>query len=177
VLETYVLTVHAEDKTGGSSNKIIVIVDEHSIFVSKDVLEHRVMESKRYNEEDRLQREKAAGLHNLFVRRSARAHYLQPPAQRLVELSCMHLWRLDSTQRAQQLCCCSLLSMLAIRLTRAVNGHQCSRSFELWAVLRIMKRSLGCLVRRLLVTMFGAWCLDFVSEVREKGPSVECLES
>lgn len=82
--------MHAEDKAGGSSNKIIVIIDE--TFVTRDDLEHRVMEAMRYKEEDRLQREKAAGVHNLFVHRSARAHYLQPPAQRLVELSCMQLW-------------------------------------------------------------------------------------
>jgi hypothetical protein len=94
--------------------------------------------------------------HNLFVRRSVRAHCLQPPVQRLVELSCMQLWCRDSTQRAQQLCCCSPLSMLAIRLTRAVNGPQRSRSFERWAALRVVKRCFTRLVRRLLVKFGGA---------------------
>jgi hypothetical protein len=155
-----VLIVHAEDKTGGNSNRIIVMVDESC--VTRDDLEHRVMEAERYEEEDRLQRKKA-GVHNLFVRRSARAHCLQPPVQRLVELSCMQLWCRDSTQRAQQLCCCSPLSMLAIRLTRAVNESQCCRSFERWAVLRVMKRCFSSVVRRLLVK-FGSRCLDFFLE-------------
>jgi hypothetical protein len=78
----------------------------------------------------------AAAACPIFGPRSARAHYLHPPAQfnftlspRALELASLQLWCRDNKQRLQLLCCSSCpLSALALRLARAVTrskGSHC----------------------------------------------------
>ncbi len=70
----------------------------------------------------------AAAACPIFAPRSARAHYLQPPAslgftlsQRSLELASLQLWCRNSKQRVLLLCCCSChMSTLAVRLARAL---------------------------------------------------------
>jgi L1 cell adhesion molecule like protein len=51
-----VLNVHAEDKAGGKSNKIVITNDKGRL--SKDDIERMVQEAERYKEEDKRQRDK-----------------------------------------------------------------------------------------------------------------------
>ncbi len=92
----------------------------------------------------------AAAACPIFRPRSLHAHYLQPPlqlvftlSQRSLERASLQLWCGDSSQRLQLLCCSSPLSILAFRLARAVNRREGSRSFELRAIARILKRCFG----------------------------------
>ena len=70
----------------------------------------------------------AAAACPVFGRRTARAHYLQPPPQlafklppRLLELATLQPWCYGNKQRVRLLCCCRPLSTLAIRLAREVD--------------------------------------------------------
>ncbi len=63
-----------------------------------------------------------------FGRRTARAHYLQPPPQlsfklppRLIELASLQPWCYGNKQRVRLLCCCRPLSTLTIRFAHEVD--------------------------------------------------------
>ena len=79
----------------------------------------------------------AAAACPVFGRRTARAHYLQPPPQlgfplsqhSLAIASLLQLWFCGNKQRAQLLCCSGALFDLAFRLARAANKQE-SRFFE-----------------------------------------------
>jgi hypothetical protein len=97
----------------------------------------------------------AAAACPIFGPRSVRAHYLQPPAQlgftlsqRSLEFASMQLWCFDNNQRVQLLCCCCPLSVLALRLARAVNRCEGSHSFEQRAIASIMKRCFSIVALR-----------------------------
>jgi hypothetical protein len=84
-----------------------------------------------------------------FGRRTARAHYLQPPPQlafklppRLLELASLQPWCHGNKQRVRLLCCCRPLSTLAIRLAREVDREGGCR-LQWSAVARIMARCLA----------------------------------
>ena len=84
-----------------------------------------------------------------FGRRTARAHYLQPPPQlafklppRLIELAPLQRWYHGNKQRVRLLCCCRPLSTLAIRLAREVDREGGCR-LQWSAVARIIARCLA----------------------------------
>ena len=89
----------------------------------------------------------AAATCPIFAPRSARAHCLQPPvqlgftlSQRSFELASMQLWCRNNKQRVQLLCCSSChMSILAVRLARAVDSSAGSRSLEHLVASRIVK--------------------------------------
>ena len=111
----------------------------------------------------------AAAACPIFAPRSARAHYLQPPAQlgfmlsqRSLQLASLQLWCRNSKQRVQLLCCCSChLATLAVRLARAVDRSGSSRSFEPWATSRIMKFCLSVFALRALRQVNWARAREF----------------
>jgi hypothetical protein len=91
----------------------------------------------------------AAAACAVFGRRTARAHYLQPPpqlgfkvSQRLLELASLQPWCHGNKQRARLLCCCHPLSNLALRLAREVDREGGCR-LQWSAVARIMARCLA----------------------------------
>ena len=70
----------------------------------------------------------AAAACPVFGRRTARAHYLQPPPQlafklppRMLELASLQPWCHGNKQRVRLLCCCRPLSTLVIRLACEVD--------------------------------------------------------
>jgi hypothetical protein len=93
----------------------------------------------------------------ILGRRRSRAHYLPQPALLGLTLShisferaSMQLWCRNSKQRSQLLCCSCPLSILAFRLSRAVNRREGSRSSELRVMARIMRRCYSGFAWRLL---------------------------
>ena len=98
----------------------------------------------------------AAAACPIFGPRSARAHYLQPPAQlgltlsqRSLNRASMQLWCRDNKQRVQLVCFSCPLSTLAFRLV--VNERERSCSFEHRAIVSIMRRCLSVYARRLWI--------------------------
>jgi hypothetical protein len=96
----------------------------------------------------------AAAACPIFGLRSARAHYLQPPAQLGLTLSQrsldrvpLQLWCRDNKQRVSLMCCSCLLSILAFRLARDVRS-------EHWVVGNIMRRCFSVYALRLLIDQF-----------------------
>ena len=91
-----------------------------------------------------------------FGRRTARAHYLQPPPQlafklppRLLELASLQPWCHGNKQRVRLLCCCRPLSVLAFRLARATGRHEGHRAMEQRAITHILMRCFGMLALRM----------------------------
>ena len=83
-----------------------------------------------------------------FGRRTARAHYLQPPpqlrfplSQHSLAIASLQLWFRDNKQRGQLLCCSGALFDLVFRLARAANKQE-SRffEFEVCFIATIMRR-------------------------------------
>ena len=92
----------------------------------------------------------------VFERRTARAHYLQPPLQlafklppRLLELASLQPWCHGNKQRVRLLCCCCPLSVVAFRMTRVTGRHECHRAVEQRAIVRIMMRCFSMLALRI----------------------------
>ena len=90
----------------------------------------------------------AAAACPVFGRRTAGAHYLQPPPQlafklppRLLELASLQPWCHGNKQRLRLLCCCRPLSTLAIRLACKIYREGGCR-LQWSAVARIMARCL-----------------------------------
>jgi hypothetical protein len=94
----------------------------------------------------------------IFGPRSARPHYLHPPAQlnftlspRALELASLQLWCRDNKQRVQLLCCSSCpLSALALRLARAVTRSDGSVEHLPTACKDIVKRCFSAFALRAL---------------------------
>jgi hypothetical protein len=107
----------------------------------------------------------AAAACRVFGPRSARAQYLQPPAQllppgftlsqRSLDRASMQSWCRDNTQRAQLLCCSCSLSTLASRLARAVYRRQVNRCVEIRVVACIMRRFFSGYALRRGIAVFG----------------------
>ena len=98
----------------------------------------------------------AAAACPVFGRRTARAHYLQPPPQlafklppRMLELASLQPWCHGNKQRVRLLCCCRPLSVLAFRLARANCRHEGHRAMEQRAIACIMMRGIRMPVLRM----------------------------
>jgi hypothetical protein len=98
----------------------------------------------------------AAAACPVFGRRTARAHYLQPPPQlafklqpRLLELASLQPWCHGYKQRLRLLCCCRPLSVVAFRLARATGRHESHRAVELRAIAYIMARGIRIMALRM----------------------------
>ena len=98
----------------------------------------------------------AAAACPVFGRRTARAHYLQPPPQlafklppRLLELAALQPSCHGNKQRLRMLIICRPLSVVAFRLARATGRHEGHRAVELRAIAHIMARGIRMLASRL----------------------------